>query len=364
VRSPSFFVGSPTPTVARATKKEREGPAPEAVGPRGRAGSLHYGRRVEVIAAGDPCPPRAEGAAVTVGFFDGVHLGHRAVIATARRLATARGATTAAVTFDRHPATVVRPESAPLLLTDLDQRLERLAEAGVEVTLVVPFDEVRAKEPAEEFVTEILVGCLAARAVVVGADFHFGHRRRGDVALLRAMGAEHGFEVHGVDLAGAGAGPPGTVPAISSTAIRRALAAGDVAAANRMLGRPHEVRGVVERGDQRGAALGYPTANVAVPPSIQLPAPGIYAGWYVGPRGTAHAAAVALGRRPTFSPASDRLLLEAYLLDFEGDLYGEAAAVRFVERLRDEERFDSVEELVAQMGRDVEATRAVLRRRQ
>lgn len=321
---------------------------------------LQYGRRVEVITAGDPCPPRAEGAVVTVGFFDGVHLGHRAVITEARRLATALGAATAAVTFDRHPATVVRPESAPLLLTDLDQRLERLGEAGVEVALVVPFDEVRAKEPAEDFVVEILVGCLAARAVVVGADFHFGHRRRGDVALLRAMGADHGFEVHGVDLASAGAG--GTVPPISSTAIRRALAAGDVAGAARMLGRPHEVRGVVERGDQRGGRLGYPTANVAVPPSIQLPAPGIYAGWYVRRARSAHPAAISLGRRPTFSPAADRSLLEAHLLDFHGDLYGEAAAVRFVERLRDEERFDSVEELVAQMSRDVGATRAILRR--
>ncbi len=321
---------------------------------------LHYRRRVEVITAGDPCPPRAEGAAVTVGFFDGVHRGHQAVIGTARRLATTEGAVTAAVTFDRHPATVVRPESAPLLLTDLDQRLERLAEAGVEVTMVVPFDEVRAKEPAEEFVTEILVGCLAARAVVVGADFHFGHRRRGDVALLRAMGARHGFDVHGVDLASVGVSD--AEPPISSTAIRWALAAGDVAEAARMLGRPHEVRGVVERGHQRGGPLGYPTANVAVPPTIQLPAPGIYAGWYVRPTGTVHPAAVALGRRPTFSPASDRLLLEAYLLDFDGDLYGETGAVRFVERLRAEERFDSVEDLVAQMARDVEATRAVLRR--
>jgi riboflavin kinase/FMN adenylyltransferase len=334
---------------------------------------VHYRRRVEVITAGDPCPPRAEGAAVTIGFFDGVHLGHRSVIGTARRLATDLGAITAAVTFDRHPATVVRPESAPLLLTDLDQRLERLAEAGVEVTLVVPFDDARAKEAAEEFVAEILVGCLAARAVVVGADFHFGHRRQGNVALLQALGVEHGFEVHGVDLAGAvdGAGMPGmpgmpgtpsTLAPISSTAIRRALAGGDVASANRMLGRPHEVRGVVERGDRRGGPLGYPTANVTVPASIQLPAPGIYAGWYFRPPGTTHPAAVALGRRPTFSPASDRLTLEAYLLDFDGDLYGETAAVRFVERLRDEERFDSVEELVAQMGRDVDATRAALRR--
>ncbi|MBW3610395.1 MAG: bifunctional riboflavin kinase/FAD synthetase [Actinobacteria bacterium] len=312
---------------------------------------------MEVIRADQACRGAEEGVAVTIGFFDGVHLGHQALIGAARRRGAELGVPTAVVTFDRHPATVVRPASAPLLLTDLDQRLERLADLGVDLTLVLAFDEARAQEEAEEFVGEVLAERLSARAVVVGADFHFGHRRGGNVELLRSLGRRHGFTVHGLELAGLGATPV----AVSSTAIRRALAEGDLAGANAMLGRDHEVRGVVEGNDRRGATLlGYPTANVAVPPEIQLPAPGIYAGWYVRPDGAALPAAISLGWRPTFARSSDRPLLEAHVLDFDGDLYGEAAAIRFSARLRDEERFESVEALVAQMDRDVAASRALL----
>jgi riboflavin kinase/FMN adenylyltransferase len=313
---------------------------------------------VQVIRADDISRGGRGGAvAVTIGFFDGVHLGHQALIGATRRRAGELGVATAAVTFDRHPAAVVRPDSAPLLLTDLDQRLERLAAAGVEVTLVLDFDEARAKEDAEDFVTEVLVERLSTRAVVVGADFHFGHQRRGDLALLRSLGEEYAFTVHGIELA---ATSGGAAP-VSSTAIRRALAEGDLAGANAMLGRLHEVRGVVERGDGRGSAeLGYPTANVAVPPEIQLPSAGIYVGWYVRPTGESLPAAISFGWRPTFAHATERLLLEAHVLDFHGDLYGEQAGVRFAARLRDEERFDSVEALVTQMQRDVAASRRVL----
>jgi riboflavin kinase/FMN adenylyltransferase len=292
--------------------------------------------------------------AATIGFFDGVHRGHQGLIDVARKVAGEQGARTAAVTFDRHPAAVVRPESAPLLLTDLDQRLELLEDAGVDLTLVLTFDEARARESAEDFVTEVLVRCLAARAVVVGADFHFGHRRRGNVALLAAMGGEHGFEVHGIELAGMG-------QPVSSTSIRTALAGGDVSAAAALLGRPHEVRGVVERGDRRGGSeLGYPTANVAVPPAILLPAAGIYAGWYLRPDGQRHPAAIALGWHPTLAPSISAPRLEAHLLDFEGDLYGEKAQVEFVARVRDEVRFESVNALVDQIAADVATSRELL----
>jgi riboflavin kinase/FMN adenylyltransferase len=311
---------------------------------------------VEVISDLEACPAPAEGSVVTIGAYDGVHLGHRAVIAEVRRLAAARGCHTAVVTFDRHPATVVRPESAPRLLTDLEQRLELLAAAGVDYTLVIHFDEVRSQESADDFVTEVLAGCLRARMVVVGADFHFGRRRGGNVDLLRSMGPSLGFEVLGLGLVEV----PGFDGPVSSTAIRQALIAGDVERASRLLGRPHEVRGVVERGDRRGQALGFPTANVSVPEEILLPADGIYAGWYQRPGGEVHAAAISLGRRPTFYAEAERSLLEAHLLDFDGDLYGEAARVRFVARLRDEERFESADDLVAQVARDVEATRAAL----
>jgi riboflavin kinase / FMN adenylyltransferase len=298
------------------------------------------------------------GTAVTIGAYDGVHLGHRHLLTRLRSRAAAEGLSTAVVTFDRHPATVVRPESAPLLLTDLDQKLDLLADCGIDTTLVVPFDRERADETAEEFAEEILVGLLGARLVVVGEDFHFGHGRKGTVSLLRELGAVHGFEVEGVRLSGADG------EAVSSTRIRQLVAAGEVAGASVLLGRPHEVRGPVVRGDGRGrAVLGFPTANVAVPPDVALPGIGIYAGSYVGGAGDAvHAAAISVGRRPTFHDVDDAgpPLLEAFILDFEGDLYGEEARVRFVERLRGEERFDRVEDLVEQMHRDVESVRRLV----
>jgi riboflavin kinase/FMN adenylyltransferase len=251
---------------------------------------------------------------------------------------------------------VVRPESAPKLLTDLEQKLELLATTGMDYALVVRFDEVRATESAEEFAREILVDGLAARAVVVGCDFHFGHRRRGNVGLLRQMGSELGFDVLGIGLVGVGA----SAEPVSSTRIRRLLEAGEVAAAANLLGRPHEVRGAVGSGAQRGRALGYPTANVIVPGEILLPADGIYAGWYRRHGGSRHPAAISLGRRPTFHPDASTSVLEAHLLDFTGDLYGERAEVSFVARLRPEERFESVPELVAPLADEVAATRAAL----
>jgi riboflavin kinase/FMN adenylyltransferase len=297
---------------------------------------------------------------VTIGAYDGVHLGHRAVIAEVRRRADERGLRAAVVTFDRHPAAVVRPESAPRLLTDLDQKLELLAETGIDYCLVITFDEARSTETAEEFVHDVLVGCLAAKVVVVGEDFHFGHRRAGDVALLQRMGAALGFEVDGVDLVGPD-GRPSADGRVSSTAIRHALAEGDLERANALLGRAHEVRGVVAHGDERGRELGFPTANVSVPGDVMLPADGIYAGWFVRQDGSVHAAAVSLGRRPQFYAEAHASLLEAHLLDFDGDLYGERAHVRFVARLRGEERFDSVDALVAQIQHDCDAAARILR---
>jgi riboflavin kinase/FMN adenylyltransferase len=278
-----------------------------------------------------------------------------------RQLAGERGLQSAVVTFDRHPASVVRPESAPLLLTDLDQKLELLASTGIDHTLVVHFDEERSREPAEEFVTEVLAGRLATRAIVVGDDFHFGHQRRGNVAMLRTMGAELGFDVRGIELVGID-GAPASDPddRVSSTAIRAALAAGELEAANAMLGRAHEVRGVVVPGDGRARELGFRTANLTVPADICLPADGIYAGWYLRPDGVPRPAALSLGKRPTFYERAETSLLEAHLLDFDGHLYDEPARVRFVRRLRDELKFDSVDDLVVQMGRDCDDARKVL----
>jgi riboflavin kinase/FMN adenylyltransferase len=197
--------------------------------------------------------------------------------------------------------------------------------------------------------------------VVVGEDFHFGHRRAGNVPLLRRLGGELGFEVDGIELVGADSSPGAVQEPVSSTRIRHALVEGDLALANRLLGRDYEVRGVVALGDKRGRELGFPTANVSVPGDILLPADGIYAGWFERPDGSVHASAISLGRRPTFYVEAHVSLLEAHLLDFDGDLYGEHAKVRFVARLRDEVRFDSAEALVEQIGRDVDQARELLR---
>jgi riboflavin kinase / FMN adenylyltransferase len=296
------------------------------------------------------------GTAVTIGAYDGVHLGHRSLLRDLRERAAAAGLSTVVVTFDRHPAYVVRPETAPTQLTSLEQKLELLAECGIDRTVVVPFDKARADESAEDFVREVLVEELGARLVVVGEDFHFGHGRRGNVELLRRLGAAHGFDVVGVALTGDGA------EAVSSTRIRALLAEGDVEVAAALLGRPHEVRGPVVRGDGRGGPeLGFPTANVAVPDDIALPADAVYAGYYTRPDGTVHRAAIGVGRRPTFyEPGTSPVLVEAYLLHFDGDLYGEEARVSFAHRLRDDRRFDSVQDLVTQMRADVEATERVL----
>jgi riboflavin kinase / FMN adenylyltransferase len=298
---------------------------------------------------GRPC-------AVTIGAYDGVHTGHRLVIDRVRRSAAEQGLASAVVTFDRHPAMVVRPQSAPKLLTDLDQKLELLAETGVDFVLLVHFDEQRAVEPAEDFVKEVLIGCLDTKAVVVGHDFHFGHERLGSVAMLQDMGAEAGFDVTGLRLFSDGLDKE----PISSTRIRTLLAEGSVGEAASLLGRPHQVRGYVDHGDKRGRLLGFPTANIAVPSSIALPADGVYAGWYQRPDGVRRPAALSLGRRPTFYEDAELSLLEAYLLDFEDDLYGEPARVEFVAHLRSQARFESTRALIDQMARDVTTTRHVL----
>jgi riboflavin kinase/FMN adenylyltransferase len=303
----------------------------------------------------DPMPDLPEGGTVvTIGAYDGVHRGHRELIARTRSTAATLGCATAVVTFDRHPAQVVRPGSAPPLLTDTEQKLELLASTGVELTVLVHFDEERAAEPPEDFVREVIVGLLHARSVVVGHDFHFGRARRGNVELLARLGAELGFDVTGLRLLTMGEAP------VSSTRIRSLIAAGRVEEAAALLGRPHELRGRVERGDRRGRALGYPTANVAVPSGIALPADGVYAGWYRTPDKRRHRACISIGRRPTFYRDGAARLVEPYLLDFSGDLYGQQASVEFVSRQRGQVRFESEADLVEQMAADVSETRRLL----
>ncbi|HUW02163.1 MAG TPA: bifunctional riboflavin kinase/FAD synthetase [Acidimicrobiales bacterium] len=317
---------------------------------------------MKVVRDTEGCVAPMQGSAVTIGAYDGVHLGHQQVIRAVRDLEDTDGLASAVVTFDRHPASVVRPESAPMLLSDLDQKLEYLDATGIDIVVVITFDEARSEESAEDFVRSVLVDCLRARKVIVGEDFHFGHERKGNVDLLIELGAIHGFTVEGMDLVGVDGQAAAAADRVSSTAIRRALAEGDLASANRLLGRPHEVRGIVAHGDKRGRELGFPTANVSVPGDIMLPADGIYAGWFERPDGTVLRTAMSLGRRPTFYEEAHASLLECFILDFEGDLYDESVRVRFVERLRGEQKFDGIEPLIEQMQRDVERAREILAR--
>jgi riboflavin kinase/FMN adenylyltransferase len=316
---------------------------------------------VLVIRDQTACPWPGERSVVTIGAYDGVHRGHQSVIGEVRRRAAGVGARSVVITFDRHPASVVRPESAPRLLTDLDQKLELLAATGVDATLVVHFDEDQSREDPVDFARRVVVDCLRASAIVVGDDFHFGRGRRGNVATLRELGSEADFEVVPMSLLPRDDGPDEPV---SSTAIRRALAGGQVELASAMLGRPFEARGPVVQGDQRGRTIGFPTANVEVPASICLPADGVYAGWYVRPDGTRHGCAMNLGRRPTFYERAEVSLLEAHLLDFSGDLYGEAARVQFTDFLRSERKFDGIESLSRQLKYDIDHARSALAARE
>ena len=290
---------------------------------------------------------------VTVGNFDGVHLGHQHVVARAREVAHELGdLPVVAVTFDPHPIAVLRPEHAPPTLTALDVRAELLAAAGVDDLLVVPFSREIAAWSPERFVTDILVGALHARAVVVGANFRFGARAAGDLSTLTELGRVHDFGAEGIALDG---GPQ----VWSSTYVRTCLAVGDVEGAAQALGHPFTVRGEVVKGDQRGRELGYPTANV---PSLGIAAPadGVYAGWLRRldrPQEPPLPAAISVGTNPTF-PGDRARRVESYVLDRDDlELYGVEVEVAFVARIRGMQRFDSVDELVATMRRDVEKTR-------
>lgn len=295
--------------------------------------------------------------AVTIGVFDGVHLGHQHVLSELRRESQARGVASAVATFDTHPALVLRPENAPKLLTTLDQKLELLEANGVDIVYLVRFDTGRARTEPDDFVEQVFVDALHAKVVVVGEDFHFGRGRRGNVDRLRELGERLGFDVRGLQLI---QHAPCAPEPVSSTAIRRALAGGDVAAAAAMLGRPYEVRGVVQRGDERGRKIGFPTANIPVSKQMAWPSDGVYAGWYTRPDGSRHPCAINIGRRPTFYEHAEQSLLEAHLLDFDGDLYGEEARVAFVEFLRSEHRFPGIDALAAQLKKDVDQARRIL----
>jgi riboflavin kinase / FMN adenylyltransferase len=295
---------------------------------------------------------------VTIGEFDGVHRGHQRIVAWARETAAELGLPVVVVTFDPHPAEVVRPGSHPPLLCTARRRLQLLAGLGVDAVCVIPFTLEFSQLGPDEFVRTVLVDRLHAARVVVGENFRFGHKAAGDVALLAELGEKYEFGVTGVPLLT----EDGVT--ISSTSIRALLADGAVAAAADLLGRPHRVEGVVVRGYQRGRALGFPTANLETPQHTATPADGIYAGWLAsldaaGTETERWPAAISVGTNPTFD-GQDRTV-EAHALDRDDlDLYGTHVAVDFVARLRATVRFDSVEALVRQMHIDIGDARRLL----
>ncbi|MFL3011570.1 MAG: bifunctional riboflavin kinase/FAD synthetase [Acidimicrobiales bacterium] len=299
------------------------------------------------------------GSAVTIGTYDGVHLGHRKLISELCKIAHSRDLCSVVLTFEPHPASVVRPESAPLLLTGLEQKLEQLEKTGVELVQIIEFDEKRAEESAEEFVKEVLVETLNAKVVAVGEDFHFGKNREGNVKLLEQIGKEENFEIHSLELLGINETLPTSENQISSTAIREALLNGDLEKANMMLGRPYEVRGHVTAGDSRGRELGFPTANIRVPSERLLPLDGVYAGFYESSDGCKYPSAISLGTRPHFYNDGD-LLLEVHLIDENLDLYGDFSKITFEKFLRNQKRFENIDSLIKQLEFDVDDARIAL----
>jgi riboflavin kinase/FMN adenylyltransferase len=291
--------------------------------------------------------------AVAIGNFDGVHRGHQALVAVAAAQARHAAGEAVVLTFDPHPSTVLAPDQSPRALMSVEQKAEILARLGIDRLAVLPFTAELSREAPEAFVRGVIRGCLGAQTVVVGSGFRFGHRRTGDLALLERLGAELGFQVSGVPpLLHEGA-------PISSTRIREALARGDVAAARGLLGRPFFVDGVVMAGDGRGRTLGFPTANLALV-NETLPGLGVYACVCraLGRGAALHGAVVNVGRRPTFG--GGQVTVEAHLLEFDGELYGERLRVAFLERLRGEHRFPSPEALSAQIAEDAARARGVV----
>ncbi len=284
--------------------------------------------------------------AVTIGVYDGVHLGHQRVL----RSLQATGLPLVVVTFRNHPLSVIAPELAPKLLTTIEQRLEKLDDLGVYATAVVDFDDDFRMLPAEEFVEKLLVATLRAERVAVGRGFRFGHSQLGDVTLLHSLGELHGYTVEDIEILEEG------VP-VRSTVIRALLREGHAIAAGRLLGRSYRLAGTVVPGDQRGRTIGFPTANLEISEGTVVPGSGVYAVRILFDD-RSHPGVVNIGRRPTFG--GTEYVVEAHVLDYSGDLYGQMIGLDFVKRLRSEQKFGGVEELVAAIQQDVAAARLVL----
>lgn len=313
---------------------------------------------MEFFAGVDAVPAGFGPSAVTIGKFDGVHTGHRAVLALLKQRAAEHGLASAVVTFDRHPLSLLAPAFCPAALVSNTQKRELLAASGIDATLMLTFDQQLADLEPDDFVQRVLVDALKARLVLAGSDFRFGRKGAGDTAMLRDLGAQHGFEVVLIDDVRTGESG-GAERRASSTWVREALEFGRVEEAARVLGRLPTVRSVVVAGERRGRELGYPTANLD-PASLEgfLPADGVYAAWATVD-GTRYPAAVSIGNNPTFAGVPQHQA-EAHLLDVDLDLYGRTIELAFVARLRGMQRFDGLDALIAAIRADADAARRIL----
>lgn len=303
-----------------------------------------------LVRGAQPLPPALARPVIAIGNFDGVHRGHQAVFAAARTMAAEEGGPALALTFEPHPRTFFNPAAAPFRLTPAAEKLRYIADSGLDGAIVLEFDAALAAMEAEDFVREVLVGRYGVAGIAVGFDFHFGRQRAGSPAFLKEAGERHGFAVTVVEPM------RDENDAISSTAVRKALAAGQVGHAAHMLGRPFAVTAEVIHGDKRGRTIGFPTANLALPQDLEL-AFGIYAVRAVMPAGRFDGVAN-YGRRPTFD--NGRALLEVHLFDYSGDLYGQSLEVEFHAYIRPELKFDGIDALVAQIKADARQAREVL----
>ncbi len=297
-------------------------------------------------------PPDVKPSVCTIGVFDGVHKGHQLLMRRVCDEARSRNATPAVVTFDRHPLELIAPGKEPPIITTPRQRAEAMSEVGIEVMLILTFDDALRRLEPEEFVARVLRDAMGCVHVVVGRNFRFGHEHAGTVETLHELGPKYGFTVEIFDLL------TGEEAVVSSTLIRRQISEGQVEIVAEELGRPFKIEGFVEQGAGRGKRLGFPTANLRVPNKVLLPKLGVYAGWMIW-KGRRYPTVVNVGLNPTFEDRT-KPIVEAYVLDFDQDLYGQVVTIEFTHHLRDELKYESASALVEQIAKDVEQARGLL----
>jgi riboflavin kinase/FMN adenylyltransferase len=301
---------------------------------------------MNVVSAAAELKPAGRKVCVAIGVFDGVHLGHQQVIRQTLADAEQHEAVAVVATFDRHPNSVVAPAHVPLLIYSLPQKLRAIAGLGIDATWLIRFDEEFSRQTGEEFARGLALGFGHLHSICVGGEFTFGHKRSGNVALLRKLGEDLHFSVHGLAAISLDGQP------VSSTRIREAIRSGELDAASQMLGRGYSLAGVVVKGDQLGRKLGFPTANIEAR-GLALPPNGVYA-VHARVKDNLYRAVLNIGVRPTVSTTMPEPRVEAHLLDFRGDLYGEELEVTFVEKLRDEQKFESPDVLKTQIALDIQ----------